>query len=381
MRNICLYLFVLTVITACKEKYDLPTGGPSTGYLVVDGVINSGQGPTTLRLTRSLALVDSVTFSFVEGAFVRIEGEDNSTQVLDPQPGGYYYSPQLNFLDGVKYRLRINTSDDKEYVSDFVPALRTPDIDALTWEKDDKGVTIFVNTHDPQNKTIYYRWEYEETWEIRSAFYSSLQYERNANGDPVDVEPRPYQESQDMYTCWRHTKSTSILIGSSAKLSRDTIHLPILEIPSAHERISVMYSINVTQYAASRAGYEFLQRMKKNTEQVGSLFDAQPSELVGNIKCVTNPTEPVIGFVAIADAKQKRLFIKYSEVMPWAYNQGCYVDSVENHPDSLIVFSTFIPTEAHRLSPTMDTISVWVTEPRCADCRLRGTPLKPSFWP
>jgi hypothetical protein len=381
MRKIIAYLFVLTALAACKEKYDLPYSGPATGYLVIDGVINSGAGPTTLRLTRSLALVDSVAFRFVEGANVRVEGDNNTSQRLDGQPGGVYHSAQLNLIDNVKYRLHINTTDGKEYVSDYVPVLRTPDIDTLNWVKDDDGVTIFVNTHDAQNKTLYYRWEYEETWEVHSAFYSTLIFQTDFNGAPYDVDPRDPVESQAMYTCYPTARSTNILIGSSAKLSRDTIHLPILNIPPAHEKLSVLYSIYIRQYALSRAGYEFLQRMKKNTEQVGSLFDAQPSELVGNVRCVSNPLEPVIGFVDIADAKLKRLFIRRSEVQPWDYRMACQEEPVDNHPDSLALFSSWLPTNVFELSPFGDTLSVFVASEDCVDCRLRGTPVKPSFWP
>src|SRR3712207_6958843 len=32
------------------------------------------------------------------------------------------------------------------------------------------GVTIFVNTHNPENNTRYYRWEFDETWENRSVY-------------------------------------------------------------------------------------------------------------------------------------------------------------------------------------------------------------------
>jgi hypothetical protein len=381
MWKICLYIFVLTVISACKEKYDLPFAGPAAGYLVIDGVINGGEGPTTIRLTRSLGLVDTEPFRYVNGATVRIEGEDNSYQTLLPAPDGIYHSPQLHFTDGIKYRLYILTPDGKEYASDYITPLKTPDIDTLTWERNDAGVTLYVNTHDPQNKTIYYRWEYEETWEIHSAFYSTLVWQTYPNGNPYDVDPRDPLESELMYTCWRNQNSSVLLLGSSAKLTRDTIHLPFMLIRPGDERLSVLYSINVTQYAVSKDGYEFLQRMKKNTEQVGSLFDAQPSELVGNVKCLTDPDETVIGFVEIAEAKQKRLWIRRSEVSPWNYLPACSENTVVNDPDSLELFAAYLPTQVHKTSPGGDTLSVYVATPVCVDCRLRGTPVKPAFWP
>ena len=381
MKKIILYAFFLTIAAACKEKYVLPGGSPSTGYLVIDGVINSGQGPTTLRLTRTLGLVDSVAFRFEEGANVRVEGEDNSTHLLMQQSPGVYYNPQLTLNDDVKYRLHVNTADGREYVSDYSPVLNTPPIDSISWERPEDNVLLFINTHDPENNTWYYRWEYEETWQFHSAFRSHLEYLYDGRGQPYNVGPRDPAETDAMFTCWSGETSANLHIGSSARLMRDTIHLPLLLIPQGSWKIGVLYSILVRQYAVSRAGYEFLQRMKKNTEQVGSLFDAQPSELRGNVRCVTDPKEPVIGFVDIADAQEKRLFIKRSEVSPWNYRQACIEENALNQRDTLAYYASYIPTSVAEYNSRGDTVRIFVTLPDCADCRLRGTPIKPSFWP
>ena len=381
MKKLTLYLFLLTMISACKERYELPYSGPATGYLVIDGVINSGQGPTTLRLTRTLALVDSVGFRNETGANVRVEGEDNSSQQIIEIGNGVYRANQLTFNPNIKYRLHINSSNGKEYMSDYVAVLKTPPIDGINWERPADGVMIFIDTHDPLGNTQYYRWEYEESWEFHSAFMTSLKYKLRPNGVPYDVEGRDPVETQQMYTCYSGGLSTNLLIGSSAKLSRDTIHLPLLFVPDGSWKLSVLYSLLVRQYAVSKAGYEFLQRMKKNTEQVGSLFDAQPSELRGNVQCLTDPNELVIGFVDIAEAQEKRIFISRADVHPWNYRQACYEEDILNNPDTLEYWSTFIPTSVSLYSQRGDTLRVFAGSAECVDCRTRGTHIKPSYWP
>lgn len=381
MKKFIPYLFTLSLMTACKERYMLPGAGQETGYLVIDGVVNSGQGSTTLRITRTLKLVDDVGFKNEVGASVRLEGDDNSVHSLSEISDGFYYSPQLTLLDNVKYKLHINTADGREYISEDRTTLRTPPIDTLNWDRSEAGVEIFVNTHDPQNKTLYYRWEYDENWEFNSAFYSHLQFRLGASGLPITVDPRDPVESAQMFTCYTGDVSTNLFLGSSAKLSRDTIHLPLLFIPQNDWKLSVLYTILVKQYAVSRQGYEFLQRMKKNTEQVGTLFDAQPSELVGNVRCVTNPGEPVIGYIELSDLQTKRLWIRRNEVSPWFYRQACSEERVVNVPDSLAVWSSGIPTSVLLYSQRGDTLEILATYAECADCRLRGSPIKPSFWP
>jgi hypothetical protein len=38
------YLLLLFIAIGCKEKYISPVVSPATGYLVVEGIINSGAG-------------------------------------------------------------------------------------------------------------------------------------------------------------------------------------------------------------------------------------------------------------------------------------------------------------------------------------------------
>jgi hypothetical protein len=369
----------LTAAAGCKEKYDLPYSGPPTGYLVVDGTINSGQGPTNIRLSRTLALVDSVASRNESNAAVTVEGDNNTQFPLIETQQGLYNSPQLNLQPGVKYRLRIRTSDGKVYLSAFTPNKKTPDIDGISWERDFDDIQLFINTHDATNNTRYYRWEYQETWEFRSPFLSSLKYIFNPAGEPIGVTDRDYDEMMRMYTCWASQRSSTILVGSSIKLSRDSIHLPVTTIENGSWKISVKYSILITQHALSVAAYEFLQRMKKNTEQVGSLFDAQPSELVGNIQCEGNPSEVVIGFVEVSEAKEKRIFIDNSEVLPWNYRTGCVQEKIKNDPDSIPI--GFIPTGAAESGPFGAVVYFFASTPICVDCQTRGTSNKPSFWP
>lgn len=379
MKKISIYLVILMIGAACKEKYDLPYSGPATGYLVVDGHINSGQGSTTIRLSRTLALVDSIAFRNETGAAVWVEGDNNTQFPLFEGREGLYFANQLNLQANAAYRLRIQTSDGKRYFSEFVANKKTPDIDDITWEREQDGVVLYANAHDDQNNTWYYKWDYTETWEFHSAFNSMLMYRHDVRGNPVGVVDRPGDQALKMYYCWQSMSSTNILIGSSKKLSRDTIHLPIHFIEQGSWKISVLYSVLLRQYALSQAGYDFLARMKKNTEQVGSLFDAQPSELKGNITCQDDAAEIVIGFVDVSPAKEKRVFIRRNEVNPWNYMHGCDEIKIANHPDSIV--AGLIPTTIAATSMNGAITHFFASTPECVDCTTRGTNIKPSFWP
>lgn len=366
----------------CKQRFEPPVTAPVNGYLVVDGVINSGSGTTSIRLSRAIPLADSARMKNERNAVVRVEGEDNSVYPLSETAQGVYTIPQLGLNNNVKYRLYIKTTDGKEYNSEFMGVIKTPPIDAVRWEQNN-GLQFYINTHDPQNNTRYYRWEWEETWEFHSAFTTILEYAKNASGEISGIKYRYPNMMHDTmnYVCWRTEASTNLLIGSSAKLIKDSIDLPIHFITAGSQKVSVLYSIKVRQHALSKRGYEFLQRMKKNTEQTGTLFDAQPSELVGNIHARSDPNEIVIGYVEVSDMQEKRIFIRSNELLNWGYRQPCVETKIPNILDSIKAYSYLTPTNVAEYSMSGGIAFYFASDVPCVMCTLTGVHQKPTFWP
>jgi len=158
--------------------------------------------------------------------------------------------------------------------------------------------------------------------------------------------------------------------------------LPVQYIEPHSEKLSVLYSINLRQYAISHDEYLFLQKMKKNTEQLGTIFDPQPSEISGNIHCLTDSNETVIGHVEITQEQVKRIFISNSQVPGWNYDPGCYFFEIANKPDSIKQHGIgLMPTFAAATDPLGGIISFYASMPQCVDCTLRGVHQKPDFWP
>ena len=60
MRTLFIYIFILFAVIACKEIYESPVKPQSTGYLVVEGVINSGVGATTITLAELPASISGL---------------------------------------------------------------------------------------------------------------------------------------------------------------------------------------------------------------------------------------------------------------------------------------------------------------------------------
>jgi Domain of unknown function (DUF4249) len=379
-RNIFLLLALINGF-ACRQPYFPPIAKTNLGYLVVDGTIISGQDSTVINLSRTQNINDSIYFSNnpETGATVSVVGASGDSYNLFEQSAGRYVTDQLPLNTNELYRLKIVTTNGNQYLSDSMPVKITPPIDSISGQLQGDGMHITVSTHDPRNNTRYYRWNYTETWEYNSAYESAYIYDPS-NNTVVLRDTNDY-----IFTCWRSNQSTDLSLGSSAKLSQDIIYeQPLILIPLGSQKLAVEYSILVKQYALDVNSYNFWQILQQNTEQLGSLFDAQPSELTGNVHNTANANEPVLGYVSVSTIQQQRIFIP--EPTSWIYPplQGCSETLVPNNPDTLAFYFTtsYIPVSADVDPATGTTVGYFSSFGPCVDCTEQGgTTVKPPFWP
>lgn len=366
-------ILALLIAVGCKDPYGPPENAVNTGYLVVEGYLN-GNGPTSIALSRTFNLDDSARVRPELLAQVTVQGKNGGSFSLAASGGGVYRINQLPLQENNEYRVLIRTVEGKEYYSDYVEYKRTPAIDSISWRRVDDGLQLYANTHDEQNKTIYYRWDYDETWEFHSPYFSYFDY---VNGRIVDRD-----RSTNISVCWASNTSTNILLGSSAKLQEDVISMsPLTLIPSHSWKLSVKYSMLLRQYALTEKAYQYWQNMMKNSEKIGSIFDPQPTEIKGNIYAATDPEEVVIGYISAGTIEEKRIFIKGSDVPNWRYRHGCLEDVVADRPDTLaIVFGNGVYEPIDLASTPSGGPAYSYSTADCIDCRLKGVNVRPPFW-
>jgi Domain of unknown function (DUF4249) len=365
--------------SACKKNYNPPALQVNYSYLVINGGLISGtDSPSVVMLSRTAMLSDTTTsISPVTGATITAESDaGDKIPFSETSTGTYTAAPQL--LDyNKKYSLTIVTSNGKTYRSDFVPARQTPPIDSLSWVQNG-DVTVYAYTHDPANNTKYYRWDYVETYQYQAPLNAELSQD---NGRLFYVD-----STDQTYNCWRSVNSSNILVATTEALGSDVINRePIATVQQNSQEITVRYSILVKQYAITGACFNYLSVLKTNTENLGSIFDAQPTQLSGNFHCKENPSETVIGYFTASSVQQKRLFITKYQVNNWNFvdtNRSC---------DTIFIGHTPLPDPGFFVWDFPDTsydpfyfcgaACLAITRRECVDCRLRGgTNQKPSYW-
>jgi hypothetical protein len=375
-----LYISLLFIAISCKKPYTPSITAAAKNYLVVEGVINNGNDSTFIKLSRTIQLANGAGTNTEKGAFVTINTEGGPSYTLTEIKPGTYGTGPLS-LDNTKlYRLKIQTSSGQQYESDEIAVKNAPPIDTIGYKIKNNALQIVVNAHDPGNNTRYYRWDYEETWRFHSKYKSSF------ISDGKDIVPRT--EAEDIYTCFGNKISNTIVITSTSKLSQDVVsELPLTDIPASSQKISMRYSILVRQYALSKQAYGFWENLKKNTEQLGSIFDALPSEIMGNIHNVGNAAEPVIGFIEAGTVTTKRIFIDREQLPEdWVteYPKGCSLDTAlyKNKYGNDEVQQILVPKLALPIYALGDLPIVGFLRSsfECADCTLTGTKKQPDFW-
>ena len=365
----------------CKRDYNPPVVQTNPNFLVVDGFIDAGPGTTTnFTLSRTQRLGDSLGAHTPETqAEITVISTSGQTFALQEQGAGTYVSTQLSLDPDQKYRLKITTRNGSQYQSDMVAVKLTPPIDSLTWKQDDStgNVIVSANTHDPANNSHYYRWFYSETWKYHAPLQSELVLVNGQINYAIDSLTQEYT----VYYCWRSDNSTDIVLANTTSFSNDRVsQQPIGTIPRGAQKISIKYSMLASQYVLTQDAYQYWLILQKNTQNLGTLFDPQPSQLNSNIHCLTNPREPVIGFLSASSIQQQRLFIDNQQVNNWDTAQlACPLVQWYRDPNDFHIYTYSDPL----WGPYYFSGPALVLSKRtCLDCREQGGTLqKPSFWP
>ena len=207
-----LRLFFLFSLFACKKPYTPAIIASNPGYLVVEGIVNSGSDSTTIKLSRTISLASDSSKNVPEtGARIMVESSKNDQYSLKETNAGTYVTLNLNLPTDRTYRLHIFTAANKQYISDFVENMITPPIDSAYGEPVKTGVQFYVSAHANTGGAHYYRWNYDESWTylIDPAEISEWIYQNN------QILPRQQADYISNQCYIDATPSNSIFIAGS----------------------------------------------------------------------------------------------------------------------------------------------------------------------
>jgi hypothetical protein len=376
-----LIVIILIGVSMCRKPFEPPAIKASNHFLAVDGIINTGPfSSSSITLTRSRNLQDTITNLPELNAQVLIQSSSGAIFPLsDTGADGIYVSVPLNLDPGQKYQLSIITSEGNKYLSDLVTPKTAPPIDSLTSLVVNNPLTgaqamnVYVNAHDPANNTRYYRWEYIETWQHHSV-YETIWGLKNDTIYPLIA-------GESTYNCWSNAHSTNILLGSSVNLSADVIsQVQIASFQQNDPKLDVKYSMLVRQFPLDFEAYTYWLTVQKNSQALGGLFDPQPAQINGNMHSITNPIDPVLGYVSASSVQEMRIFINNPG---WKSNPlvNCPFDTIPVNPVNELIYT--YPDTSVALYYFLSSFPPFMllTKKECLDCRYQGgSTRQPTFW-
>jgi hypothetical protein len=347
-------------------------------YVIEGDIIQNDT--TRIIISRSISVNDESVVNYVSGATVWVESE-LGTKYPAKQIGNTglitYIINTVGINPNLKYRLHVNIGQRK-YVSSLLSILPAPPVGSIGYDVDTvkQSVTFHVSSNDPTGNTRYYRWFFSEDWEIHSQYQALFEYLPETN----EVVPLP--ESRNKYYCWGKRRSSSILVASTTGLTEDRVHeKPIVSMGSNDNRISYLYSMELNQMAITEEAFKYWDNIQKNSDQLGGIFSPQPSEMSGNIICVSNKSEKVIGFISAGIITNKRIFAKGEDIGIYKFSYNCIEEFV--NMDNPLSFKSLWERGLEVTTytgPVPMGDSFWASR-FCVDCRLQGTKNKPAFWP
>jgi len=386
--KLILLLLIGIGFTNCTDPYKMETN-TFEDALVIEATLTNIMQKQKVKITRSYRLEDSAPV-FEEGADVYVTDSDGN-QYNFVQDNNMYISTQaFQPVPGKNYELTIITNDGKKYVSskEILPASSPiQDVTASVQTIDGKrGVEIRAKSFDPSNSSRYYRFEYEETYKIVSPKWIPL---KAIITGPESIEMVP--RVGETRTCYSTDKSTDILLLNTNETPEDRVDFPVRFISDQNYIISHRYSILVHQYIHNLHAYNFYKALKTISDGSGNVLSPnQPGFLSGNLKCVSNPNEKVIGFFDVASVSSKRIFFDYTDFFPGIplppFKVNCNELSMDFCFQPLNPFCDGPSVMAYLNTNLMaiyeyENAPVYIMVPTpCSDCTSFSSTVIPPFW-
>lgn len=379
MRANILGLFALIFgLFACREPFDPEIPQQLTSVLVVEGYLDTEGLESELRISRTVPIDAKTTFAPEIGASVNLYSESGAAfSLAEKVPGVYVFARDLP--ENTNYRLEIVLRGGERFESTPIRPIITPDIIDAGFVRDQEGVEVYVNTQGNEAADDFL-WTYEETWIFRPRIRTNYIY------DPATKNVRDRTQAEQISLCFKSEQNPDILLETSSRFQNQVVfRKTIAEIPVGDERIQERYSILISQKAIDADAVKFWETLKRNTEDIGSIFSPLPSQISGNIKAVGNSNILVLGQISMGVIKQRRIYINLSDVSPWGYTNpifsGCVVaEEPVRFPAYQSAFESGVEVPARELMEGTTIVAYYPTERRCADCTLYASRTVPDFW-
>jgi hypothetical protein len=394
-----LVLFALSCISPFEPDYK----GEEDDLLVVDGSLIKGFDTQVVNITRSSSITQS-EYKPVENCHVTISDDAGNEFIFAEESQGKYTAhiedALLNF--DTRYKLVFSTPSGENYESGYQTLLRTAPVDSIYRFKElyynpdsakyTNGLQFYLDLDAPDDAARYYRWQIEETWEIRAWYKIYGMYDGNTI--TLDIHGWP---SDSLFYCWNTKMATGIYTYSTNNLSHNILKkVPLHFKPYYSPDLTIKYCATVRQFALNEDAYYYWHHKEIELNESGQIYTTQPNQVKSNISNVNNPDEKVLGFFWASSCTFKHAF----EENPFIRNPigpescdsyGICTDGSEQELINMLNDLIKFYKDVGKFPDPPVYITFWInlsgescaylSIDECIDCRVMGgTNHKPDYW-
>lgn len=339
----CMVLY----LNSCKEKYETEVSG-NINALVVDGMITDEHLAHSVRLTRAIRF-DTASFVPEKGAVVYVTDSKGGKYFFAEKTDGLYVSDSSEFIPqpGLKYSLTVETKDKKVYQSseqlmlprgDQGDLTNFPKVEQFYRTEEGKlkstnvtGAEFVSSFNMPPSTDQYFRYSNSVLIEYLvqysnmpkdSVYYTWQSYNPNEYFNIAKLEPdvSQYQHYLGFYPL------DSIFYG---------IYKLTEENPVTHAKLYIFrnvfhYIISFKQYHLNKEIFNYYELLNKQLEARQQMFSPFTFQVEGNIHCVTDSTEKVLGIFEVSSVSNRSYI-----VMPGKYTTAYVLKEVNFDKDRI----------------------------------------------
>ena len=340
----------ISIFSSCIEDLGVFKGIEPT--LVVDGSITNLPGPHTFKLLITHEFNTGPDYSLVEGATIKIVDDiGNEVDLTDERKGVYETPETFSGVAGRSYQMVITLNSGKKYTSSFEKLNEVPPIDNISYSIEEveelsgnntivdiEKVLIKVDFCDPENEKNYYRWRYQETFQVLAPLAGGT----TGGGGNFRGCGRTLPKAD----CWakgfdhEFLKVSNDLLFDGSELKDYTIFATDID-----RKFDIGYSALVVQYSLSKEAYEYWEAIKNQIGNNGTIFETSNYQIRGNLSAVDDPDELVLGYFGASAVSSNRLFMDDADIQ-YNHQYSCEPNQIGCFPAACIDCREYLPSSS-----------------------------------
>lgn len=294
------------ILISCVDPFRLNVNRLD-GNLLVEGIVTNDQGPFRVKLSK---LVSNPTETNPEtgAAVIIFDSEGNQIELFEGSPGEYASADQATFTGevGRSYWVRIETLDGSVYQSDPEEMLPVPEIDTLYFERlvlpilteagnetERQFIKVKTRFRTLPNTSNYIRYDYRGVFNL--------------------VTPMPCMMGCAFFCYVSDTSEDFLNIFESTVPTSTEIELDVIDF-ELDKRFSSSYQLDLRQFSMTERAFTFWQGIEDQRNNSGTIFDATPNIILGNLRNVDDEDEQVMGYFMASAFDNERVRISLSDL-------------------------------------------------------------------